>query len=235
MSVPPGSSRWTDIGATPDFAEPSTAPDKFLVIAATPGAPTHELARALWSAGTLGAPMEYFDIDHVSFTLATRWGTENWAQYTAELTRRRTSATGVFSLILSNDDLRSLRVIGIELVPSHVILFSAEHPDEQAVRAVSALWKRLGNDEPKYERRTIEGAMQQISRQNTAWETWIDPSRTTTFTVGVQDVLGGADTLLPSILAWMGGEQLPSPMAMPQLHPIPGRSRWLARFREEAR
>ncbi len=178
VQMPTGRSPWGDIGATPDFPSFDGSPTTVLAIADTPGSPTHELARSLWQTGVLGAPMEYFDFDHVSFSLIVAWRTPHWEFYVQELKRRRTSPNGVFSVVLSGGDILRLSLLGVDVTPTHVVRMRSE-------------------DQSRHVGETFE--------LHAEWEAWCDRLHGAQLVVTNEDFRRDPEAVVHAIRNWLDG------------------------------
>lgn len=97
-----------------DGIPPGATPRRSIVVCATPGIRTGPVTAALEQCGA-GVPMEYFDIDAVAAPLVRRWLVLNVDEYIAALHHHRSTADGVFGVMLQWSHLRRLyhRVAGI--------------------------------------------------------------------------------------------------------------------------
>lgn len=230
--VPPGRAHWIDIAQSPDFPTFAGQPSKVLVIADTPGGSSRYLARLLWQTGGLGAAMEYFDLDHVSFTLSGLWGTSNWSAYIEELARRRTSPNGVLAMILSWVDVTCLSGLGVEITPTHFIQIQVDDLDGQAVAAAAALWDRNGNEDPPYEARYIQAAANQIGAYQKNWDSWSAAQNCARLMIPAEHLAEEPAAVVRTIRDWMEVEEAAS-IQPPTLSPVVARPSWLRRYRQE--
>ena len=176
--------------------------------------------------------MEYFDLDHVSFTLAGLWGTFNWSTYIEELARRRTSPNGVLAIILSWVDVTCLSGLGVKIMPSHFIQIQADDLDGQAVRAAAALWDSNGNDDPPYEARYIQAAANQIVAYQRNWDLWSAAQNCARLMISAEHLRDEPASVVRNIRDWMEVEGAES-IQPPVLSPVVARPSWLRRYRQE--
>ena len=95
--------------AAHDYPEWSGTPARSILICTHPRSGSTLLGEALYFAGDLGCPLEYF---HVGFRprLEQEWGVHGTADYTREMWRRRTTPRGTLSIKLMWRDVQELAV-----------------------------------------------------------------------------------------------------------------------------
>lgn len=92
-----------------DYPEWSGPPARSILICTHPRSGSTLLGEALFFAGDLGCPLEYF---HVGFRprLETEWGTQGTDAYTRAVWRRRTAPNGTLSVKLMWRDVQELAI-----------------------------------------------------------------------------------------------------------------------------
>lgn len=177
-----------------------TAPRRSVVVCATPGIDVDTLTEALHRCGA-GVPMAYFDGETTTATLARRWRVITVEEYVAALHHRRTTADGVFGLVLQWKHLRHLhqQVSGptqmsaarttalVGTVAPNAQFVVTSHGDEEihAVRAALAAAGAAASP------REVAAQRTRIAAAERAWRQWLD----TADTVPVALAVDGSPTL----------------------------------------
>lgn len=121
-----------------DYADWSGSPRRTLLICTHPRSGSTLLGEALYFAGDLGCPLEYF---HRGFrpNLAARWNARTLADYIRAVHRRRTDRTGMLSVKLFWSDIEALAA---ELDPTKFGDLAGCEPcnlDSRTYREIAAL------------------------------------------------------------------------------------------------
>jgi len=121
-----------------DYPPYEGLPMRSVLIATHPRSGSTLLGEALYFAGGLGCPIEYF---HRGFRpgLAERWGTESLAGHVAAVHRRRTDPTGTLGVKLFWQDME---VMAAELDPERFAGFPGSRPEAttpEDYRAIASL------------------------------------------------------------------------------------------------
>lgn len=164
---------------------PGMPPRRSIVVCATPGLRTHLLTTALQQCGA-GVPMEYFDVAAVAAPLVRQWRVLNLDEYISALHQHRSTADGVFGVVLQWSHLRWLhrQVTGVtqltagrtlpvvaRIAPTaHYVLVREAARDTQAVRLTLARAAPGGAPQPH----DVAANVTLIEAAERAWLRWFD-------------------------------------------------------------
>lgn len=141
MSADPAPIRASYDLATADYDYPAWdgLPSRAVVVCTHPRSGSTLFGEALYHAGGLGCPLEYF---HAGFRPAfeARWGVHSTMDYLAAVRRHRTDTSGVLAVKLFWRDIQELAV---ELEPTRLGALEAAAPDQVAPQTYRVLAELL--------------------------------------------------------------------------------------------
>jgi LPS sulfotransferase NodH len=226
-----------------DGIPPGATPRRSIVVCAAPGIRPDLVTAALRHCGA-GVPMEYFDLDAVAAPLVRRWLVLNLDEYITALHHHRTTADGVFGVMLQWAHLRRLqrRVEGVtqltaartlpviaELAPSADFVFVRDEAiDTQAVRL--AMTRATAGTIP--EPRDVAAQLTLIEATEHSWLRWFDDAGVSPVQLTVSDD-PAFDPSLDHLATLLGLPPPPAPPDFNQPALSPQGQSLLRRFRAE--
>ena len=181
-----------------DHGAGAPAPRRSVVACATPGLHSGLVAAALRHCGA-GEPLEYFDVAAVAAPLVRQWRVLNLDEYISALHQHRSTADGVFGVVLQWSHLRWLhrQVTGVtqltagrtlpvlaRIAPAaHYVLVREAARDMQAVRLTLARAAPGGAARPHH----VAANLTLIEAAERAWLRWFDDAGIAPVTLTVHE------------------------------------------------
>lgn len=208
------------------------------------------LAEALYRAGGLGCPLEYFHAG-ARPALAERWGAPDLDSYAAAVVRHRTDPTGTLGVKLFWRDVEELRaergtdVLG-ELFPNPTwVLLTREDRLRQAISQLTAresgVWRRIpGVDHrspralPEYSFEEIASHLALVTQCQERWESFFREAGIEPLRVTYERLLDDYEGTVRTLLRALGREGPVEPPRM-RRHQWEHTEGFVRRFLEEAR
>ncbi|MEX0426261.1 Stf0 family sulfotransferase [Nocardioides sp. DS6] len=210
-SADKASATWDQFG--PEYDQPSYyGPVKTYAIASMPRSGSHMLGHMLWSTGSLGSPLEYIHPKHLA-TWQRLLGTASPADTIREVKSKRTSANGWFGFkahwphfdrtrhddeLMSELDVQSwIRITRRDVVSQAVSLVIARQ-----TKAWISFHEASG--EPVYDFESIQGAVDDLTKQEEAWDAYFRESGIDPLVVVYEDMLADQPGVVAAVARALG-------------------------------
>lgn len=211
-----------------DGLPPGTPPTRSVVICANAGPHGRVIAAALRRCG-VGVPMPYLDTRQVAPRLVRRWGVERLDEYISALHHHRSTADGVFSLVLGWRDLRRVtcQVIGrrhmthdrvwtvVETIAPEPTFVFVRHPDPDRQAVAVYLDDHtidVHTGTVAFDAAAIDRRRTLLAAGDAAWDHWLDAVGADRTDLWVEPDDDLTDTLAP-LLTGLGAD--PAALASP--------------------
>jgi LPS sulfotransferase NodH len=219
-------------------------PNLIYVVATTRRSGSTYFCHSLWQTGLLGAPMEYFSLQHVMLDLGARLKAYNPYDYLNAIIAHRTSPNGVFGIKLMPDHMAQMRALSIVVRSPNMIYLQRRDVVAQAVSYVKAMqtrkWNTMypdTNHKPVYKYEAIQRAINMIKAEGKFWDDWFNHCGVIPTHVYYEDFVSQPNRVLKDLLDRFGiveddSKRIQMPKIEKQSDEI--NKQWIIRFREEA-
>lgn len=207
-----------------DFPRRTSRPERTWLLASTPRSGSTFFSHLLWTAGCLGAPLEYLNFEPAGpYGFASASPQQQREVWRSVLTRR-TAPNGVFGVKAFPIQLEALHQQNQALVAEVMrLLFPSRaharvvelkrrdrtaHAISYARALLSGVWRKEqeteGREEPEYSSKAMAHAERLITQQEGAWKTMYRDLGIEPLVVWYEDVLADQESAVARVARYLG-------------------------------